>query len=53
MSDASDTDDYDRNTKRYDDDHKCVDDNGETNYEDDDDNSAKYDADDCNVRIVP
>ncbi len=51
--DASDTDDYDRNTKRYDDDHKYVDDNGETNYEDDDDNSAKYDADGCNVRIVP
>ena len=52
-NDASDTDDYDRNTKIYDDDHKYVDDNGETSYEDDDDNSAKYDADDCNVRIVP
>ena len=50
---ACDTDDYDGNNKKYDDDHKCADDNGETNYEDDDDNSAKYDADDCNVRIVP
>ena len=37
----------------YDDDHKYADDNDETNYEDDVDDSAKYDADDCNVRIIP
>ena len=43
---------YDGNNKKYDDDHKYADDNGEANYEDDD-NSAKYDDDDCNVRIVP
>ena len=29
-----------------------VDDNDEANCEDDVDGSAKYDADDCNVRIV-
>ena len=50
---ASDIDDYDGNNKKHDDDHKYADDNGEANYEDDDDNSAKYDVDDCNVRIVP
>ena len=37
---------------KYDDDRKYVDDNDEANCEDDVDGSAKYDADDCNVRIV-
>ena len=38
---------------KYDDDRKLFDDNDETNYEDDVDDSAKYDADECNVRIIP
>ena len=49
---ASGTDDYDGNDKKYDDDRKYVDDNDEANCEDDVDGSAKYDADDCNVRII-
>ena len=37
---------------KYDDDRKYVDDNDEANCEDDVVGSAKYDADDYNVRIV-
>ena len=44
--------DYDGNDRKYDDDRKYVDDNDETKYENDVEDSAKYDADDCNVRIV-
>ena len=38
--------DYDGNDRKYDDDRKYVDDNDETNYDDDVDDSATYNADD-------